>query len=1383
MSRHSFLRQRKGGLDDSLTGLFHKRQERFLAALEKVLSVVGSDQYVHQMFDDESSACYIPDRVCELIRTVLVDDREALLERLMTRLNALQACFGSERTEKIEDVGVRFIDASMSEPRQDSEIRKCVALLREQLASLEAELAMKYGSNHVGMVDVKKKEVREMASEVAEQVKALEREMQRCFVDAKRQVEQYVRESAGGFQIENLRERCEKRVGTLKTKLRTAVAFIKEQANEVDALKAELKKLKNEDGEITMERLRQELREAKADAEVKAIALERVNAHNQTLVKENEEKEARMRELRFVVGDLTDKVGSLENSYGERTRAFNDERRKKETLREVVSEHRAEIKVLRQDLRDHDRQFREFQSSLDDPTDEKDQKIVDLSEENVQLQRKVKYYESTIEGMKRRQSELEEGAQRQDDKIGDMMAELEQCKSNLAKQKRLFDAQVSEKDDEIWKLNKQKTKAESDLDDMEAQLQKIQRVTQAQLQDKDEEITRMQSEIDEYKNASQEAYEDFTAQKTSLANESLEKIAKLEKKIQKLQQVTDEQNQTIEALDQENAELREASQSIIKEDGEREAQLLADNDSLTRENMKLHEKIERLSEELANTKSLLQGSRSGREMSQMKTGRFTADSEELVETLKKSVSEENQQMKQKIAGLEDTVRVLKDRSLLDSEKTNKKLKKKLYALNEQLSQTIQDDQEKIEELEAEVSDRGYRIRKLERELARLRNLNKSDGSRSDLEEMLIDSQGSLWSNTKTGQNADRILSIDEDKFDEQANSIKDLLRQNKRLSRELDRTKMELKHHQETSSVTEKIEQKKLQRVQEIANELTRMCRVQSFEEVIDAVEEMQSTISRENETIAKLKQITDKADPISAAWKHKKDSEDLRKLQEALMPNMPRVPVDSLIADLAEESQGKEEMSSREKAILHILGIESPKNIIKALTNLRSKCDFQQQLLTELCNTLKVDSADELQRTTEQVVREKRELEKKLITLLDVETPQAALTELSAMKRQFSRIQEINARLCKMLDLKEEKEIPDLVSQLIRENDDLTDREEQIMVTLSIENPDDILKSLDEQQLELSRYTKVLETLITTLGCSNDIEIVEAVNHLLEETQRQERETNAITRSLGVESTFQTPQQIRYLRECSDITEELCHMLNVGHPDGLTSAVSSLISANQRFQSLHKMFTPDLQNTSLRDKISQLIDCNDELRAERQQLANILKSDNLSQSITQIVCDMESSSRLLSRILGIFSTSPVKLTLPMSEANEQHLVEVITDFKAKADKAQTQLDAIISRARVDGYRGTIAMDAVDFIAAHCADVERQKAHKDIMSVRASSDMERTLAERQRERSRKRIDSLRSTLAETTAREEELISSLEQEREKVKQLEQERKPNLPPKNQ
>ena len=112
---------------------------------------------------------------------------------------------------------------------------------------------------------------------------ALEKEMQKCFADAKRQVEQYVRASAGGFQIENLRERCEKRVGTLKTKLRTAVAFIKEQANEVDALKAELKKLKSEDGEVTMERLRQELREVKADAEVKAIALERVNAHNQAL--------------------------------------------------------------------------------------------------------------------------------------------------------------------------------------------------------------------------------------------------------------------------------------------------------------------------------------------------------------------------------------------------------------------------------------------------------------------------------------------------------------------------------------------------------------------------------------------------------------------------------------------------------------------------------------------------------------------------------------------------------------------------------------------------------------------------------------------------------------------------------------------------------------------------------------------------------------------------------------------------------------------------------------------------------------------------------------------------------------------------------------------
>ena len=70
------------------------------------------------MFEDPASAMYIPDRVCELVGRYLRDDREAIIQDLICRIRALEACFGTEKMDQIEEIGRKILD-SISNSKND----------------------------------------------------------------------------------------------------------------------------------------------------------------------------------------------------------------------------------------------------------------------------------------------------------------------------------------------------------------------------------------------------------------------------------------------------------------------------------------------------------------------------------------------------------------------------------------------------------------------------------------------------------------------------------------------------------------------------------------------------------------------------------------------------------------------------------------------------------------------------------------------------------------------------------------------------------------------------------------------------------------------------------------------------------------------------------------------------------------------------------------------------------------------------------------------------------------------------------------------------------------------------------------------------------------
>ena len=119
---------------ESTRGVYASRHVAFVKSLEKVLTKIDSDGYVQQMFADSRSKEYVPDRILELIRTVLCDDREAMIEAVVRRLKLLEACLGEGIMRKLEVVGAKI------ESNEANAGRELKSVLEERLASVSHEI-------------------------------------------------------------------------------------------------------------------------------------------------------------------------------------------------------------------------------------------------------------------------------------------------------------------------------------------------------------------------------------------------------------------------------------------------------------------------------------------------------------------------------------------------------------------------------------------------------------------------------------------------------------------------------------------------------------------------------------------------------------------------------------------------------------------------------------------------------------------------------------------------------------------------------------------------------------------------------------------------------------------------------------------------------------------------------------------------------------------------------------------------------------------------------------------------------------------------------------------------------------------------------------------
>jgi arsenate reductase-like glutaredoxin family protein len=237
-----------------------------------------------------------------------------------------------------------------------------------------------------------------------------------------------------------------------------------------------------------------------------------------------------------------------------------------------------------------------------------------------------------------------------------------------------------------------------------------------------------------------------------------------------------------------------------------------------------------------------------------------------------------------------------------------------------------------------------------------------------------------------------------------------------------------------------------------------------------------------------------------------------------------------------------------------------------------------------------------------------------------------------------------------------------------------------------------------------------------------------------------------------------------------------MCELLDVSNPGLLKSALLSLIDANEQLQSLRSCL-PMSSGDSLRQTIADIQREHNELLREREEVAELLNSQSVVPTITEILEELEDASALFSRLLGILSGNPMRITFPLSKPIQERLVHLVSDFGERMSDAQLQIESVMSHALSLGFHGSGLQEAVDFIAAAFVDAERQKQceriHQDMIDIRSMSERERAIAERQRGEAKQRISDLRSALStiqeRAATREEELSADLESAQRKLRE--------------
>ena len=1077
-----------------MLSLFAKRKEAFLESLRHILASVTSDLFVQQMFEDPSSAMFIPDRVIEIVERYLSDDREVYLQELYRAVAAIEAYFGEEDAKDLIDTGKKILDyvTSAHKPVDESYIEK-----------------LKRGAKIMsGSASVNKKSLAVL--------KQFLNDLRNCMELAKKTVMRMMK------LIKNA-------VSFAQTKCRTAmtgvVAQIEEHKSAAQQLKKELEDVQSRFSKHDIPKLRQHFEEqinehiATEDKLNRQLnkskkAMLAMTKEHQKVLNELSETQSKLAEARSSLPEM-ERMKQQNVAYEKQIGAMNEEIKKSQTrIEQLVAASKAKaieidnglqesLAAAKTEIKDKNSQIAELQRVIDKERRGKEEVMnakslleVDVQMAQVKLAMIPSLQKERDEAVEKCE-ELQQSTMHLQEQIREMSTANEKSQKALEEIREELSTSLNDvqKQTNINKtLNEKVANLTKEMEEKSAQLEKMEKENNKLKKENQDQAVSMQNQeqnIQSVKTKTDELVTELRTKLSSMNNQCDEYASELQAKKQTIMQFKRETKDLAEQL-RESEEQRETLEKKLSEALQK---LKTTKNSLEQSN----DALLYAQDDLRKKESAIKDLQRSEQLSKQQKADLEADLEKAEQTIA--------QQKAELRENESKLRTMQQ-DVMEKESEAVKLQTKLQSMNEkalakkekrkQMKATIDALQKETKGQKAQIESDQQANENLAHKLASLQKELKMETDRKEAAERAKVSSAEEVTGLHTKMSEDRKrYKEDVAKLQEQVSSLQDtnsevkrqvdkLLLENKAMARKNDDMKAEDEKKQTQIKALQAQNAHQANEILDLTDDLRKVkdkIRVVTtalpgdstkLEDIPAIIDGYVKQTKEQAGVLSNLKNLLETDDVVESVGALVKERDQMMKREKNVMKILPKSSTETLAQDVKNMKLSLEKHEEQNKTLLSVVGADNPEKLVGIIADLNKRDQVAAIREAEIKRLLPEYSYDSVPKQIASLQEEATVLKKQARAIAKSIGSQDLIKTVSDMHDRLSCYDKLTDDLVALLPGTDPTGIAQAVKALVNKKEQLEEEEKKI---LSFKDGD-MSKAVDEliaESQELRNVTRVL--------------------------------------------------------------------------------------------------------------------------------------------------------------------------------------------------------------------------------------------------------------------------------------------------------------------
>ena len=1070
--------------------------------MRSVITAMGNDEYMRQMFDDKLSVLYVPDRVCEIVRSILNDEREKYISVVFSKLNAIELCFGEKRSQRLEEVGMQLSDLYLL-PIQDVNRKrmlmgKVAQLARELMGDLIKHKELP-GSVNPAVIDQLRTDTEREVTRLKHYLKKMQTIMSKTFRDGKAEISRNINES--------------------QSRLRSK---IHEQQRTIDDLRRQLKD-RNEKHEQNMSQLK------KRNDELETSLSKSTSSYRQ---KHQKAKQI----VAKLSTELSNTQKELEQAQSKIKQMQQDNEQLKSTVKKLSDNSQEER--LTQSLREISQL-----KSENERLHALEEEIAALKTHNAELTREMQEKEKT----QLMETKSAEG------KLGQLTNDLKQAQTENLKLKEALrkipvntgkvQSLMRENKELLDRLNSREEllkASNSESQRLKDELQKMEKINEEQaasvesLADKNEQLMSELREIcHQRRPGSQQTEVTFSSEcsmDTSYVTQSRDELKAANETIARLRQTISEKDEVIRqsehAISQLASDIQDASgsqRSLLVERENYEA-LKIEHESLQEHCALIQEGLERAREEITRL------TQANADLYKYKT------ENEVLQSSSKDIAKELRATKQRLSRTEHEVRKTPAQRKLSEQARD--MSKELRDINARISRVVayaskSYNVKSLEDIPRVLSDAKQDVHKVNTVIAKIRTMLdlKAD-------EDVLAAVRRLKQNTNSSEG--RLKEVEGcfgvESFQELTKAVAEMKSQ---LS-ELRSREQRLCELVGTNNPTQLLKE-----IRQISDTIRRMRNVCDQLKIED-----ESLITEKVRDLAELQAVlgqnigSGNTETVKKFVRRHTEIESRQKVFMKILGITSEQDLEPVLRELVERDN---EYLNLQKS----LGLEENPDKLNVLVTSDSVC-------TELCRLLNVSSYEDIPEAVHDLQNSNTEmcdLEDHMMIALAVVTPESIVPKLEELHSRVYVQRDIIQNVCDEIHAKNESEISDKLQDLISDSKDMA-------VLKQMVGTRNIVECIRELDNHCSHFEELLDEIRTKLQVQDDKGIIGAIQKLLNSEADLETIEKLIPAKFANGNLLNRIKNVlNYLSSCEAHASEIEKSLNCEGFEGIKQSISKIKS------------------------------------------------------------------------------------------------------------------------------------------------------------------------------------------------------------------------------